>query len=51
LGQAIAVAGQVLTAAAEQGAVADAAVRPQDQADFESWLLLDRHLDLLARRG
>jgi hypothetical protein len=29
----------------------DAAVRPQDRGDFESWLLLDRHLDLFARRG
>jgi hypothetical protein len=35
----------------QSGAGADAAVRPEDRADFESWKLLDRFPDLSGRRS
>jgi hypothetical protein len=37
--------------AAQQGAVADAAARPQDRGDFEKWILPGCHLDLSVRRS
>jgi hypothetical protein len=39
------------TMAAQQGAGADAALRPQDRRHFESWNRPDRLPDLVGRRG
>jgi hypothetical protein len=43
--------GRSIEAAAQHGAVADAAVRPQDRGDFEGWFWLECFPDLWVRRS